>query len=125
MILLEDDMRSSDHCEVKVIDEGRVKTAMATLVSGLDATKLSDVFRALADPTRLRIVSALTAGELCVCDISATVGMTQSAVSHQLRLLRDLGLVTNHKNGRMVFYNLSNDHVRTIFEQGKDHLQKA
>ena len=115
-------MRNQDRCEVNVIDENRVKQASAMLVSGLDATKLAEVFKALADPTRLRIVSALSSGELCVCDISATVGMTQSAVSHQLKLLRSLGLVTNRKTGRMVYYNLASDHVRVVFEQAKTHL---
>jgi ArsR family transcriptional regulator, lead/cadmium/zinc/bismuth-responsive transcriptional repressor len=115
-------MRNKDRCDVNVFDEGRVRQASDSLISGLDATRLAEVFKALADPTRLRIVSSLSSGELCVCDISATVGMTQSAVSHQLRLLRNLGLVNNRKTGRMVFYTLASDHVRVIFEQGKDHL---
>jgi len=118
-------MRRDDRCEVRAIDDAMVKKIGDNLISGLDATHLADMFDALADPTRLRIVSALaTGGEVCVCDISASLGMTQSAISHQLRLLRNINLVKNRKQGRMVFYTLADERVKTVFLQGWEHARK-
>ena len=78
-------------------------------------------FRALADPSRVRIVSALASGEMCVCDIAASVGMSQSAVSHQLRALRDASLVEFRKDGRRAFYRLLSPHIAVLFEEGRQH----
>ncbi|MEA2523961.1 MAG: ArsR family transcriptional regulator, lead/cadmium/zinc/bismuth-responsive transcriptional, partial [Thermomicrobiales bacterium] len=83
---------------------------------------LADLFAALGDPTRLRIVAALAGGELCVCDLAATVGQTESAVSHHLRLLRSLGLVRPRRDGRLVYYTLDDAHVTTLFGQALDHV---
>ena len=115
-------MRKEDRCEIYHIDEGAVRQAQGQLVDGLAATQLSELFRALSDPTRVRIVSALLAGELCVCDISTTLGMTQSAISHQLRVLRQLHLVKNRKAGRTVYYSLDDDHVSALFQKGMEHV---
>lgn len=112
-------MRREDRCEARVIDDAKVKKAMEVMIDGLESTKLADMFNALSDPTRLRIISALASTEeLCVCDISASLGMTQSAISHQLRLLRNINLVKNRKQGRMVYYTLASPHVKTVFEEG-------
>jgi len=111
-----------DRCEIRQIEEERVKQAQAQLVDGLTATNLASFFKALSDPTRVRIISALSAGELCVCDIAATLGMTQSAVSHQLRLLRQLRLVKRRRQGQMAFYTLDDAHVSNLFREGMDHL---
>jgi len=83
---------------------------------------LAQIFAALADPTRVRIISALNGRELCVCDLAAVLGMTQSAVSHQLRLMRALGLVKNRKEGRVVYYTLDDEHVRDLFKRGLEHI---
>jgi ArsR family transcriptional regulator len=84
---------------------------------------LARVFAALADPTRLRIVAALAARELCVCDLAATIGLTESAVSHQLRQLRGLGLVRARREGRMAYYSLDDSHVATLYVDALTHVR--
>jgi len=116
-------MPRSDRCQETVIDEGRVRAAQERLVDGLTATRLAELFKVLGDPTRVRILSALRGAELCVCDIAATLGMSQSAVSHQLRLLRTLRLVKNRKAGRMVYYALDDEHVERLLAEGLDHVE--
>ncbi len=116
--------RMDDRCEVYYLDEQKVKQAQARLVDGLTATHLAQTFRALSDPSRVRIVSALSAGELCVCDIAASVGMSQSAVSHQLRALRDADLVQFRKVGRKAYYALDSSHIAALFGEGLQHVSK-
>ncbi len=82
---------------------------------------MSDIFSALADPTRLRILTALAEGERCVCDLAEVTGVSASAVSHQLRLLRDRDLVAFTRTGRHVCYRLADDHVASLLEQGFEH----
>lgn len=86
------------------------------------ADRLASFFKALSDPTRVRIISALAASELCVGDLALALGMTQSAISHQLRLLRELRLVRRHKEGRMAYYALDDDHIEDLYHQGLDHV---
>jgi DNA-binding transcriptional ArsR family regulator len=108
-------------CAETIIDENKVKQAHQVLLDGLSATRLAETFSALADPTRARIVSVLAQTDLCVCDLAATLGMTQSAISHQLRLLRDRRVVKSRKEGRMVYYALDDEHIRDLFQRGLDH----
>jgi DNA-binding transcriptional ArsR family regulator len=115
-------MSREDRCEVTVIDAARVRAASEQVVDGLTATHLAETFKALSDPTRVRIISALSRNELCVCDLAATLGMSQSAISHQLRLLRALRLVKRAKRGRMVYYTLDDDHIEGLFRQGLEHV---
>jgi ArsR family transcriptional regulator len=112
-----------DRCAETIIDEVKVQQAQQALLDGLSATHLAAIFKALADPTRVRIVSVLAQTELCVCDLAATLGMTQSAVSHQLRLMRDLRLVKARKEGRMVYYTLDDEHIRDLFQRGLEHIE--
>lgn len=84
---------------------------------------LSQVFKALGDPTRLKIIYVLSKNSLCVCDIAYLLDMTQSAISHQLRILRNLRLVKSQRKGRLVIYSLDDDHVLELFNQGLDHVQ--
>jgi len=112
-----------DRCEIYHVDEAMVQKAQAQLLDGLTSTHLAEFFGALADPTRVRILSALTAGEMCVCDLAATLGMTQSAISHQLRTLRQLRLIKHRKAGRMVYYTLDDEHVSLLFQEGLDHVK--
>ena len=114
-------MSREGYCEVTYIDQDRVLEASAHLVDGLTATRIAETFKALSDPTRVRIISALAHSELCVCDIAATLGMSQSAISHQLRTLRALRLVKNRKEGRQVYYSLDDEHIYSLFKQGLDH----
>ncbi len=115
--------QSADRCEETIIDADKVLRAQQTLLDGLTATHLADTFKALADPTRVRIISVLAQTELCVCDLAATLGMSQSAVSHQLRLMRQIRLVKNRKQGRMVYYSLDDDHIRDLFQRGLEHIE--
>ena len=87
--------------------------------------RLAEIFRALGDPSRVRILDALSHDELCVCDLATLAGMSESAVSHQLRLLRNLRLVRSRREGRMVFYALDDQHIVTLFEQGLRHVDEA
>jgi ArsR family transcriptional regulator len=110
-------------CEENFIHEDKVKLAENHLVDGLTATKLARTYQALADPTRVRIISALSSTELCVCDIAALLGISQSAISHQLRQMRDLRLVKTRKEGRIVYYALDDEHIRDLFNRGFEHLK--
>jgi DNA-binding transcriptional ArsR family regulator len=86
---------------------------------------LTEIFRVLGDPTRLRILDVLSRGERCVGDLAAQLGVTESAVSHQLRLLRSTRIVRARRDGRMIFYSIDDTHVLTLFEQGLRHVQEA
>ncbi len=87
--------------------------------------RLADVFRALADPTRIRLLMALSQESLCVCDLSEVAGVSESAVSHQLRTLRDLRLVAWARDGKRAVYRLADDHVRDLLEVGLAHAEEA
>jgi ArsR family transcriptional regulator len=117
--------KPDDTCDVIQIDLARVRRLRAALVGGDTVTGLAETFRALGDPTRVRILHALSHGELCVCDLAAVLGVSQSAVSHQLRLLRSLRLVRARRDGRMVFYALDDRHVVDLLKQGLRHVTEA
>ena len=111
------------HCEESYIHEDQARAAQEGLIDGLSATFLARTFQALSDPTRIRLISALSTTSLCVCDLAAVLGMTQSAVSHQLRSLRDLHLVRSQRSGREVFYSLDDEHIRELYQLGLSHIQ--
>jgi ArsR family transcriptional regulator len=108
---------------VLIVDLVRVQAARGGLPDAHDTLRLADLFATLGDPTRLRIVAALQARELCVGDLAVTVGLSVSATSHQLRVLRNQGLVRSRKEGRLVFYTLDDEHVSSLFREGLDHVQ--
>lgn len=83
---------------------------------------LTELFRIFGDSTRIRILYVLFESEMCVCDIAALLGMTQSAISHQLRALKNARLVASRRDGKTVFYSLADDHVKTIINQGMEHI---
>ena len=85
---------------------------------------LTELFRIFGDSTRVRILYVLFEAEMCVCDIAALLGMTQSAISHQLRALKNARLVKSRREGKTVFYSLADDHVKTIINQGLEHVQE-
>jgi DNA-binding transcriptional ArsR family regulator len=114
-----------DACDVIQIDLTRVRRLRAALVPADTVTALSETFRALGDPTRVRILDVLSHGELCVCDLAAVLSLSQSAVSHQLRLLRGLRLVRARRDGRMVFYALDDRHVVDLLGEGLKHVAEA
>src|SRR5678815_4861909 len=90
-----------------------------------DVEALTEIFRVLGDGTRVRILDALSSAELCVGDLAARLGVSESAVSHQLRLLRSARIVRPRREGRMIFYALDDRHVLTLFKQGLRHVQEA
>ncbi|MGH9221266.1 MAG: ArsR/SmtB family transcription factor [Vicinamibacterales bacterium] len=106
------------------IDLARVRTLRSDLVAPDAVQGLADTFSALGDPTRVRILDVLSHGELCVCDLAAVLGLSQSAVSHQLRLLRSIRLVKPRREGRIVFYSLDDQHIISIFKQTLQHVQE-
>ena len=111
----------TDCCPEGTFDEERVRRALADLVVDPLAVRMADTFKALADPTRVRIISALLRTELCVGDLASCLGMSISAVSHQLRLLREMRLVRRRREGKHVFYALDDDHISELFQRGLDH----
>lgn len=88
-----------------------------------DTERLASLFKALGDPTRLRLVAALDGPERCVHELVDTLEMTQSAISHQLRVLRDLGIVRGRREGRHIYYQLDDEHVRALFTMGLAHVR--
>lgn len=112
-------------CEVQMIHPKAVARARKGMPSDEHVAVAAELLKAIADPTRMRILAALQAtDELCVCDIAAAVGMSESAVSHQLRVLRSLNLVTPRKESRQVFYRLADDHVTSILRCALEHAQE-
>jgi len=116
---------AAGRCAETIIDRDKVTQAQQVLLDSPTAAHLADTFKALADPTRVRIISILAQTELCVCDLAATLNMTQSAVSHQLRLLRQMRLVKYRKAGRMAYYSLDDDHIRDLFQRGLEHIKHS
>lgn len=114
-----------DGCDVFVADAAKVARLRALLIGSRHISALAETFRALGDPTRVRMLDALSHDELCVCDIATLLGLSESAVSHQLRLLRNLRLVRSRREGRMVFYALDDQHIVTLFQQGLRHVDEA
>ena len=111
-------------CEIDLVDVGAVQRASAQLPDERTLRRLNQIFSALGDPTRVRILQALSVEELCVCDIAAVVDVSQSAVSHQLRVLRNLDLVDYRREGRRAVYRLADEHVRTLISQGLEHADE-
>jgi|SRR5919201_1718077 ArsR family transcriptional regulator len=94
------------------------------LLADASVAALAETFKVLGDTTRVRILDALSCAELCVCDIAALLGLSESAVSHQLRLLRSMRLVRPRRAGRMVYYRLDDAHIVDLFEQGLEHVEE-
>jgi ArsR family transcriptional regulator len=108
-------------CECAVIHEDAVAQARAGLSSDAAIADTAELFKALADPTRLKIINALMIAEVCVCDVAALLGMSQPTVSHHLKILRQARLVRIRRDGKVVFYRLDDEHVVNIFYQGLLH----
>ena len=112
-------------CEEHVVHMDAVALARAAMPGEEITSAASDFFKAFSDKTRLRILTALVTEELCVCDIAALLGMSQSAISHQLRFLKQARLVKSRKSGKTVYYALCDDHIQTILAQGIAHVQEG
>lgn len=96
----------------------------SSVLSVEQAQALAETFRVLGDPTRVRIVHALSLSELCTTDLATVVGMSESAVSHQLRTLRQLHVVRSRRDGKLVYYSLNDEHIRSLFDQGLAHISE-
>ena len=113
-----------DACPVTAVDPDRVAAVKGRLIDPGEAIRLAELFKLLGDPTRARLLHALLeAGELCVCDLAATIETPESSVSHALRLLRTAGIVRNRRAGRMIYYSLDDAHVRLLLDLSLQHLR--
>jgi DNA-binding transcriptional ArsR family regulator len=112
-------------CETIFIHEDKVNLLKSNLLNPKTLDKVSNFFKVLGDPTRIKILYALEKTELCVCDLSVVLDMTQSAVSHQLKTLKDSDLVRSRKEGKAVFYRLADHHVHMIFKEGIEHVGES
>ena len=111
-------------CDCTVLHEEVVEQVRKTMGNDETFADISDFFRVLGDSTRIKILWALDKNELCVCDIASLIGMTKSAVSHQLRVLKDNNLVKNRRDGKSIYYSLADSHVQEIFEKAVEHLNE-
>lgn len=110
-------------CEEICLHPDDIRAAKAEALAEDDARELAETFKILGDPTRVKMLQLLSRRELCVCDLAAAVGMGQSAVSHQLRLLRGARLVKYRREGRMVRYSLDDEHISVLLSQGIEHIK--
>lgn len=113
----------ADNCEVTIIHLEAVQRAQAVLPADDVMQDVAATFQILADPVRAGIVYALAYEELCVCDVAAVAGLSISAASHQLKRLRDQGVVSYRKDGRLAFYRLRDEHIRRLVEDGVAHVR--
>lgn len=113
-----------DACSVRCVDPQRVADTRSRLLPAEDSGALAAIFKLLGEPNRVRILYALLeAGELCVCDLATVIDASETAVSHAMRLLRAAGIVRNRRDGRLIFYRLTDDHVRALLELSREHLE--
>ena len=109
-------------CDTEEIHEELLKIVDETMPGETELDSLAELFKVFGDPTRIRILFVLFETEVCVCDLARALNMTQSAVSHQLRILKQSRLVKNRREGKSMFYSLADDHVRTMIAQGREHI---
>lgn len=114
----------AEKCEFMHLHEDVIERAKEALKDDDRQYELAELFGMFADTTRIRILYALFEAEMCVCDLASLLGMTQSAISHQLALLKRAKLVKPRRDGRTVFYSLADSHVRTILDQGMEHIEE-
>ncbi len=112
------------HCEYMHAHPETIEKIKSIMPDDDALIDLAELFKVFGDSTRIKILSALSGGELCVCDISTVVGMTSSAVSHQLKILKNAELVSFRREGKTVFYSLADGHVNTILKQGFEHINE-
>ena len=109
---------------VSTAHEDLLKIVNETLPEETELYDLAELFKVFGDSTRIRILFVLFEAEVCVCDLAKVLNMTQSAISHQLRILKQNKLVKSRREGKSIFYSLADDHVRTIINQGRDHIEE-
>lgn len=112
------------NCEISLVNLDNVRSLQPEILSMGKAQRMGELFGVLADPNRLRLLSVLATQELCVCDLAAVVKMSESAVSHQLRILRTMRLVSYRREGRNVYYGLADSHIVNIYREVAEHLDE-
>lgn len=115
----------NDVCEINVIHEDMIETVKNNMLDDNKIIDLAELFKVFGDSTRMKIICALLQCELCVCDIAYIINSTVSAVSHQLRILKQAKLVKYHKEGKVVYYSLDDEHVYEIFKKGCEHIEEV
>ena len=113
-----------EQCETVQVHQDIVEKVDAEMPDEEILYDLAELFKLFGDSTRIKILYVLFASEMCVCDIAQLLGMTQSAISHQLRALKNVRLVKSRREGKTVFYALADDHVKTIIDQGLEHVRE-
>lgn len=113
-----------DACEIQFVDEDKVENVRRAMKSVEAIGLLAETFRILGDPTRIKIAFALSKEELCVCDIANLLGVSQSAVSHSLRTLRQMKLVRFRREGKIAYYTLDDEHIASLFDEGFRHVEE-
>ena len=113
-----------ERCSVRCIHKERVEEARQQALDYTEIRTMADLFKAMGDGNRLRILWALGGGEMCVCDLAALLAMSESAVSHQLRLLRQMALVDNRRQGQVLYYRLNDDHIHALIHIGLEHIRE-
>jgi ArsR family transcriptional regulator len=113
-----------EHCDSTCVHQEPIKIVNEKMPAETELYDLSELFKVFGDSTRIRILFVLFECEVCVCDLAEALNMTQSAISHQLKILKQSKLVKNRREGKSVFYSLADDHVRTIIAQGLDHIEE-
>ncbi|MDO8942808.1 MAG: metalloregulator ArsR/SmtB family transcription factor [Desulfobacterales bacterium] len=115
----------SDVCEIYYVNEEHVEKARKALSPEREISAVAETFRNLGDPTRVRILQALTVQELCVCDLAKLLGVSESATSHQLRVLRSQKLVRFRREGKMAYYSLDDEHVDNLLREALRHIREG
>jgi ArsR family transcriptional regulator len=113
-----------DCCDTVEVHEELVRIVNETMPEETELYDLAELFKVFGDSTRIRILFVLFEAEVCVCDLAMALNMTQSAISHQLRILKQNKLVKARREGKSVFYSLADDHVRSIINQGREHIEE-
>lgn len=108
-------------CKIGIVHKDRVKSAQRAIKNENNILEASEIFKILSDPTRLKIVMALAKEELCVCDIAALLNLTESAISHQLRLLKNSRIVKHRRDGKMAYYTLDDEHIEDLIKAALQH----
>ncbi len=118
------DKNEIERCSCSVVHEDIIQAVKAKMPQEESLYDLAELFKVFGDSTRIKILWALDESEMCVCDIAVLLNMTQSAISHQLRVLKQARLVKYRKDGKIVYYSLDDDHVKQIFKQGLEHTNE-
>ena len=111
-------------CSVRIVHLDRVMQAREESIPEAEVNRLALVYKILGDPTRLKIALALMNGEMCVCDLAAHLGLSESAISHQIRRMRDLSLVKSRRDGQVLYYSLDDHHVEDLIAMGLEHVRE-